>query len=153
MSEGEIELLEVILVIAAVTAVIWRSVQILVLRLYSQLFKKRVMPLLRWDPLVLAAAPIIVICFLYALLIEPFWPEVTHITLHSAKIPPDSKGIRIAHISDVHSDAQPRLEEKLLDIISGQHPDLILFTGDSANSPAGIPTFRNLLELCSKVVF
>ncbi len=42
------------------------------------------------------------------------------------------------HISDLHYDPRPRLEERLPDIIAAERPDLIVFKGDSVNSPARV---------------
>lgn len=87
-----------------------------------------------------------VLCAVYARLIEPFWPEVTHARIESAKLLPGSRPIRIAHISDVHSDPEARLEPRLPEIIAREEPDLIVFTGDSVNSAGGLANFRDLMK-------
>jgi predicted MPP superfamily phosphohydrolase len=86
-----------------------------------------------------------ILCMLYGRLVEPFWLDVTHVSIASAKFPM-GKHLRIAHISDVHSDPAPRLEEKLPARVAAEHPDLIVFTGDSVNSPEGLPVFKELLK-------
>jgi len=90
-------------------------------------------------------------CFAYAYLIEPYWLSVRTIEIKSAKLPKDGKPIRVVHISDVHSDAKARLEEKLPVAIAEQKPDLIVFSGDSLNSPEGLPVFRKCLTEISKI--
>lgn len=77
---------------------------------------------------------------------EPYRPEVTHVTIVSPKLAKAAKSLRIVHISDLHSDPKPRLEDRLPAIISSQHPDFIVFTGDSVNSLDGIPVFRRLMS-------
>lgn len=90
-------------------------------------------------------------CFAYAYFIEPYWLSVRRIEIKSVKLPKDSKPIRVVHISDIHSDATPRLEEKLPAAIAEQRPDLIVFSGDSINSPAGLPVFRKCLTEISRI--
>jgi predicted MPP superfamily phosphohydrolase len=65
--------------------------------------------------------------------VEPHWPEVTYTRIASPKIAESGRPIRIAHISDTHSDPGPVLEERLPDIIAAEAPDLIVFTGDALN--------------------
>ena len=99
---------------------------------------------LRWlRRVVLALAVIGVGCFAYAWRIEPFWLEVTHTRVATAKV---TRPIRIAQISDVHCDPDPRLEDRLPDVIAGEHPDIIVFTGDALNDPRGLDSFRTLMK-------
>lgn len=84
-------------------------------------------------------------CAGYARFVEPYWPEVTHPRVESPKLPPGSRPIRIAHISDLHSDPDARLEPRLPELIAGERPDLIVYTGDSINSPGGLEHFRRLM--------
>jgi hypothetical protein len=90
-------------------------------------------------------------CFSYAYFIEPYWLSIRNVEIKSAKLPKDSKPIRVVHISDIHSDAEARLEEKLPTAIAEQKPDLIIFSGDSLNSPEGLPIFRKCLTEISKI--
>jgi predicted MPP superfamily phosphohydrolase len=89
-------------------------------------------------------------CMAYGYFVEPYWPEVTHVELRSAKI---AKGrtIRIAHISDLHSDPAARLEPRLPEIIAKEKPDVILFSGDAVNSAAGLPVFRAFMAELSNL--
>jgi len=90
-------------------------------------------------------------CFAYGYFAEPYWPEVVRVELRTPKFTNIGPPIRIVHISDVHSDAKPRLEERLPLLIAEQQPDLILFSGDSTNSAAGLPVFRKLMTELSPI--
>jgi len=94
---------------------------------------------------VMAVAVAGLCCMAYARLVEPFWPEVTRITLDTSKLPPGSRPIRIVQISDLHCDPQPRLEERLPDLVAAERPDIIVFTGDAVNVPEGLPHFRRCM--------
>ncbi len=90
-------------------------------------------------------------CFAYAYFIEPYRLSVRNIQIKSVKLPKGSQPIRVVQISDIHSDPKVRLEEKLPSAIAEQKPDLIVFTGDSLNSPEGLPVFRKCLTEISKI--
>jgi predicted MPP superfamily phosphohydrolase len=100
--------------------------------------------------LVFTVAVVGIVCMLYGRLVEPFWLDVTHVSISSPKIPKGGR-LRIAHISDVHSDPSPRLEERLPDAVAAEHPDLIVFTGDSINSAEGLPVFKTLIQKLRKI--
>jgi predicted MPP superfamily phosphohydrolase len=99
--------------------------------------------------LVLAAVGII--CFAYGYFVEPYWPEVTHDRVESPKLRGAQRPVRVVHISDLHCDPEPRLEERLPDLIAVERPDLIVFTGDSLNSPEGLPVLRRLLPRLASI--
>ena len=92
-----------------------------------------------------------ILCILYGRLVEPRWLEVTTTRVPTARLPPGHRGVRIVHLSDVHSDPTPRLEERLPAVVASLHPDLVVFTGDAANSPAGLPIFRALLGKLARI--
>lgn len=99
---------------------------------------------LRWARrVVLSLAAFGVGCFAYAWRIEPYRLEVTHTRVATAKT---TRVVRIVQISDVHSDPAPRLEDELPDVIAGEHPDIIVFTGDAINTPRGLDNFRTLMK-------
>jgi predicted MPP superfamily phosphohydrolase len=100
----------------------------------------------RMRAVVHALAGLGVVCAIYARFVEPYWPEVTHARVQCAKLAAGSRPIRIAHISDVHSDPAARLEPELPDLIAAERPDVILFTGDAINSPGGLDNFRTLMK-------
>jgi uncharacterized protein len=104
-----------------------------------------------YQRVVLGLAILGLVCTAYARWVEPFWLEVTHVEIKTPKIPSGTFPIRIVQISDVHSDAEPRLEPRLPGVIRDEKPDLIFFTGDAVNGPAGIPVFRKLMKELSVI--
>ncbi|HEU4731021.1 MAG TPA: metallophosphoesterase [Kofleriaceae bacterium] len=104
---------------------------------------------LRWARrVVLSLAALGVGCFVYGWRIEPYRLEVTHTQVATAKL---ARSIRIVQISDVHSDPEPRLEDRLPAVIAGEHPDVIVFTGDAINAPGGLDNFRTLMTRLAQI--
>jgi uncharacterized protein len=101
--------------------------------------------------IVLTLAGIGLLCLGYGYFVEPYWLSVTHVSINSPKLTKGSRPIRIVHISDLHSDPKPRLEGRLPQAIAAEQPDLIVFTGDSINSPGGLPVFRKCLTELAKI--
>jgi predicted MPP superfamily phosphohydrolase len=99
--------------------------------------------------LALAAAGLV--CFAYGYFVEPYWPQVTRVRVESPKLRGAQRPVRVVHISDLHCDPEPRLEERLPDLIAAERPDLIVYTGDSLNSPEGLPVLRKLLARLASV--
>ncbi|HEX7956316.1 MAG TPA: metallophosphoesterase [Pyrinomonadaceae bacterium] len=99
----------------------------------------------------LALAALGLACFAYGYFVEPYWPEVTRVRIESPKLGGAQRPVRLVHISDLHCDPEPRLEERLPDLIAAEHPDLIVYTGDSINSPEGLPVLRRLLPRLAAV--
>jgi predicted MPP superfamily phosphohydrolase len=85
------------------------------------------------------------LCIGYGYFIEPYRVAITRIQIKSEKLRQGANPIRLIHISDLHSDPTPRLEKQLPEIIKNEKPDVIVFTGDSINSPEGLPVFRECL--------
>jgi uncharacterized protein len=90
-------------------------------------------------------------CMAYGYWIEPYWPEVTRTRFESSKIPAGSPPLRIVLLSDLHSDPKVRLEDRLPRIIASEKPDLILFSGDCVNSPAGLDNFRRTMRRLTEI--
>jgi predicted MPP superfamily phosphohydrolase len=103
------------------------------------------------DKLCLVAGCMGCLCVAYGYWIEPYWPEITHIKIPTPKLAAGSHGIRLALISDLHSDVKPRLEPRLPSLIAAEHPDAILFTGDSVNDPAALRLFRECMSALARV--
>ncbi len=99
----------------------------------------------------LVLAGVGLLCFAYGYFVEPYWPQVTHVRIESAKLKGAQRPVRVVHISDLHCDPTTRLEERLPDIVAAERPDLIVFTGDSLNSPEGLPVLRKLLPRLAAV--
>jgi predicted MPP superfamily phosphohydrolase len=64
---------------------------------------------------------------LYAFVLEPSWIETTR---HALRVPVAAP-VRIAQLTDLHTDAVGRRERRLLELIEREQPDLIVITGDS----------------------
>lgn len=106
----------------------------------------------RWlSRTILSLAVIGVLCIAYGYFVEPYWLDVSHVQIKSSKLPKGSKPIRIAHISDLHSDARPVLEDRLPGVIAAERPDVIVFTGDSINNVEGFERFRSCLTEIAKI--
>jgi uncharacterized protein len=94
---------------------------------------------------ILSLSCIGLLCIGYGYFIEPYRLSISRVQIQSDKLPKDAKPIRLIHISDMHSDPTPRLEKQLPETIQNEKPDAILFTGDSINSPEGLPVFKECL--------
>lgn len=105
----------------------------------------------RWNLFVLGLTLLGIGCFVYGMAVEPYWPEITHVRIRAEKLKPGSSPIRIVHLSDLHSDPKPRLEERLPILVEELKPDLIVFTGDCINSPEGLTVFKTCLRRLSQI--
>lgn len=146
---SQVELIRVALFVAVVVIVYALAIRICamdVLRRYRGGDKPRSVTALWLRRGVLLLAALGMICMAYGRFVEPRWPEVTRVEIKSPKIPAGIPPIRIVLISDIHSQDTPLLETRLPGIISAQKPDLILYTGDSANTEKGIAVFRGLMQ-------
>ena len=73
---------------------------------------------------------------IYGMAIGRFDFQVTHKTIESGNLPASFDGFRIVHISDLHIGSFYGYEERVrqaVEIINGQKPDVIVFTGDLVN--------------------
>jgi predicted MPP superfamily phosphohydrolase len=89
-------------------------------------------------------ACILAICFLYGYFVEPYWIEVKTIKINTSKL--KAASFRIVQISDMHCETKPRNEEKLVRIINALEPDVIIFTGDTLNTPEALGRFRGTMK-------
>jgi predicted MPP superfamily phosphohydrolase len=92
----------------------------------------------------LVVSAIGLVCFLWGLLIEADWLEVTHVSLSTAKWPKGRK-LRIAHFSDLHIDRDSRALARLATELDEARPDLVVFTGDSLNDAGSLKLLRSTL--------
>jgi uncharacterized protein len=86
-----------------------------------------------------------VACFLYALLIEADWLEVTRHLVSTSKLRAGER-IRIAHITDLHIEGPTKGLDALARALQVERPDVLVFTGDSLNAEEGLATLRSLLS-------
>src|SRR5262245_25564634 len=91
------------------------------------------------------------LCMAYGYFIEPYRIAVSHVEIHTPKLHRGSRPIRIVHLSDLHSDPRPRLEARLPQTVAAEHPDVIVFTGDSINSLEALPVFRECISALAKL--
>jgi predicted MPP superfamily phosphohydrolase len=79
---------------------------------------------------------------LYARFIEPM-----HLTVHRETIPLADLAapLRVVLFSDVHTDPRFPIDDRLVEVIGQEHPDLLLFIGDSINTASGARRFRDTL--------
>jgi uncharacterized protein len=103
------------------------------------------------DRVTLLLALIGTACILYARYYEPYHLSITPVRIASSKIPAGSRPIRVVHLSDIHSDATPRLELMLPDAVRQQKPDLIVMSGDYSNSMQGFEVFRTCLTALTQI--
>jgi hypothetical protein len=79
-------------------------------------------------------AAIGVLCLLYGYFVEPYWVEVSAVPIKTPDLAESS--YRIVQISDLHCDKEPRNEYKLVDLVNRMEPDVIVFAGDTLNTPS-----------------
>ncbi|MBL8205596.1 MAG: metallophosphoesterase family protein [Blastocatellia bacterium] len=115
------------------------------------LAKRAVKPLSKFQRVMLVLAGIGVLCMAYAHWIEPYWIEVTRVSLSSPKLATASRLIRVAHISDLHCDPVERVENKMLSLIANEKPDLIVFTGDTMNRADSLPVLKQTLTQLAQI--
>ncbi len=98
------------------------------------------------DKVALALSAVGSLCIAYGFFVEPYTLTVTEVQIPTAKLKADAHPIRIVHLSDMHSDPQPRLEPELPARVAALKPDIIVFTGDAVNAPAGVGIFKTCLK-------
>lgn len=76
---------------------------------------------------------------LYASLWERRWIEVTRHHVPVSGLSPSLDGLRIVHLSDLHTDAYstPQWMERVVRTVNALEPDLIVFTGDLVTHEPG----------------
>jgi len=136
------ELAAILLILAVIVTIYGAELVFLASRIYS---RKR-LPVFYSRPFlvihVLAVAGIL--CFIEGFFIEPRWIEVTRIGLETDKL--KNTSIRIVQFSDTHCETKVRNEQKLVEIVNSLKPDVIVFTGDSLNTPKALPLLKETLS-------
>jgi predicted MPP superfamily phosphohydrolase len=62
-----------------------------------------------------------------------------------------SRPLRIVHLSDLHSESQVHLEQKIPLVVAALKPDVIVFTGDSINSMDALPIFKRCMTELARI--
>jgi predicted MPP superfamily phosphohydrolase len=91
---------------------------------------------------------LVLTCILYAHFIEPDRVEVTHEEIQTPLLPAGTH-LRIVQLSDTHVREWTRALSAVQTAVNDARPDLILFTGDAADSPEGVERFRKLFASLS----
>jgi predicted MPP superfamily phosphohydrolase len=100
----------------------------------------------------LCASLFFVCLFLLGILIGRNYYTVEQVEINFADLPRAFNGYKIVHISDIHAGSfagSVKRFQKAVDLINGQYPDLIIFTGDMVNNFADeitslIPVFSQI---------
>jgi uncharacterized protein len=140
-------LLMAVLFVGAVVGV-YIVAAIIVLR---RLRRGKMRPISRLDGVILVMAAAGLLCIGYSRFIEPNRLTISHVEIHSSKLVPDRRPIRIVHFSDLHTESSPRLERRLVAAAAAERPDVIVFTGDSINSLDALPAFRECIAALAKI--
>ncbi|HOW59411.1 MAG TPA: metallophosphoesterase [Candidatus Omnitrophota bacterium] len=91
-------------------------------------------------------AAVIVLFFFDIYILEPNWIREEHVRIEDAGLAERLEGIKVIHITDLHVKHEIGfLEKELIRKINALEPDLILMTGDYADSSAYLPQVEKLL--------
>src|SRR5207244_294329 len=121
---------------------------------FRRWLRRGVAPTRRWmlfHRVILGLAGFGLLCIAYGHWVEPYWVQVTRTRISSSRLPKGSRPLRIVHLSDLHCDPRPRLEERLPDLVAAEKPDLIVFSGDAINSRGGLPVLKACLARLAAV--
>lgn len=101
----------------------------------------------------LGAAAVLLTALLYGFIFGWRRIVVCTATCRSTLLPDDFDGYRIVHLSDLHIGTflrNPAFIDSLADAVNGQHPDMVVFTGDLVNvSAIELLPFRKTLSAIS----
>ena len=101
----------------------------------------------------LGAAAVLLTALLYGFIFGWRRIVVRTATCRSPLLPDDFDGYRIVHLSDLHIGTflrNPAFIDSLADAVNGQHPDMVVFTGDLVNvSAIELLPFRKTLSAIS----
>ena len=101
----------------------------------------------------LGAAAVLLTALLYGFIFGWRRIVVRTATCRSTLLPDDFDGYRIVHLSDLHIGTflrNPAFIDSLADAVNGQHPDMVVFTGDLVNvSAIELLPFRKTLSAIS----
>lgn len=99
--------------------------------------------LTKFDLVLHSLSAVGILCLLYSYFVEPRWIDVHSTTLRTVKL--KDAGFRIVQITDLHCDRTAGNEERVVRIVNGLKPDIVVATGDCLNDRAGLPRLRQML--------
>lgn len=85
-----------------------------------------------------------------AFLVTPGWLTQTELTIGQEAAARQARPATIVQLSDLHLKRIGRLEERILEILAADPPDLLAFTGDAFDSAAGFDVFAEFLRGCPR---
>jgi uncharacterized protein len=85
--------------------------------------------------------------FIDGVWIEPFRIQVTHYTVPA----PVQQPLKIAHLTDLHTDGLHRNERNLLSLLRKEAPDVIVITGDTLTGNSEYRDYLNTAPLLSRL--
>ncbi len=88
-------------------------------------------------------ATTVLLCAAYAYWVEPYWIEVSHVTVKTSNL--HSGRLRIVQFSDTHCETKLRNEVRLVEIVNEAKADIVVFNGDSLNTMRALGTFKDVL--------
>jgi predicted MPP superfamily phosphohydrolase len=89
--------------------------------------------------------------YAYGHWVEPRRVEVTRVDVPLRQLPAGATGVRVVHVSDVHTPTNRWLQRQLPARVAALRPDVIVFTGDGVNSRADVAEFRATMRLLARV--
>ena len=87
----------------------------------------------------------------YAYFVEPYWLEPTTVEIHAGRWRGASRPLRLVQISDLHCEEGAGPDIHVPDMVAAMKPDVIVFTGDCANSPPGVHLFKTIMRRVSRL--
>lgn len=97
----------------------------------------------------LAAAAAALVAAADATMVEPFRLTTSHVSLKPGELRTRLGGASIVHLSDLHFKGMGLRERNLLHALQAMDPDLVLMTGDYADTPEGIEAVRGFFSALS----
>ncbi len=92
----------------------------------------------------LALLALALLLFAYGRLLEPRWLATRTLRLGGAPAAGE-EAVRVAVISDLHTEGWRRPWSELAERVNALDPDLVLLLGDTINRPAGLPALQRAL--------
>jgi len=139
------EIVAILLVLAVIGAVYGAEIVFWAVRIKCKVAKRGCPPVFSSRYFLIAHIFAIagILCFIDGFFIEPGWIEVTRVELETDKL--KNTTVRIVLFSDTHCEKRARNEGRVVEIINSLNPDVIIFGGDSLNTPKGLPLFKETL--------